>query len=125
MTRSMEKRRFTYKECILILALLALAAALYLWSLLQPAGSTAIVEQNGTELYRVSLSTLGEPVTLALDGVVIEITREGARFVSSPCPDQVCVEAGLLTRAGESAVCLPERVSLRITGETGLDSITG
>ena len=93
MTRSMEKRRFTYKECILILALLALAAALYLWSLLQPAGSTAIVEQNGTELYRISLSTLGEPVTLALDGVVIEITREGARFVSSPCPDQVCVEA--------------------------------
>lgn len=121
----MEKRRFTYKECILILALLALAAALYLWSLLRPAGSTAIVEQNGTELYRVSLSTLAEPATLELDGVVIEISREGARFVSSPCLDQVCVEAGLLTRAGESAVCLPERVSLRITGENGMDSITG
>lgn len=121
----MEKRKFTYKECLLLLLLLTAAAALYLWSLLRPAGSTVIIEQNGTEIRRVMLSSLTEPETLTVGEVVIELSRDGARFVSSPCPDQVCVEAGLISRVGESAVCLPERVSLRITGENGTDAATG
>ncbi|MGN0479339.1 MAG: NusG domain II-containing protein [Hominenteromicrobium sp.] len=121
----MEKRKFTAREALLLLILLLLAAALYLWNLMQPAGSTAIIEQNGTELCRVTLSGLSEPERVEANGTVIELSREGARFVSSPCPDQVCVEAGLLTRAGESAVCLPQRVSIRITGGTGADSVTG
>lgn len=121
----MEKRRFTYKECLLILLLLIAAAALYLWSLLRSAGSTVIIEQNGTELRRVSFSALTEPETVQLGEVVIEVNPDGARFVSSPCPDQICVGSGTVCRAGESAVCLPERVSLRVTGENGTDSTTG
>lgn len=121
----MEKRKFTFKEALWILALLVLAAGIYLWSLLQPAGNTAVIEQNGAELYRVALSSLNEPEQLEINGVVIEISRAGARFVTSPCPDQLCVHAGLLTRAGESAVCLPQRVSLRLTGDAGTDGITG
>ena len=62
------------------------------------------------------------------DGTVIEVGPAGAAFVSSPCPDQVCVEAGLCDRVGETAVCLPQRVSIRIVGDGGdgaVDAMTG
>ena len=121
----MEKRNFTIREAIWLLALLVFAAGLYLWSLLQPAGSAVVIEQDGTALYRISFASRTEPEQIEINGTVIEVSREGARFVSSPCPDQVCVKAGLLTRAGETAVCLPQRVSVRITGGAGTDAVTG
>ena len=75
----MEKRKFTMREALWLLALLILAAGIYLWSLLQPAGSTAVIEQNGAELYRVALSSLAEPEQLEVNGTVIELSRAGAR----------------------------------------------
>lgn len=121
----MEKRRFTYKEALVLTALIALTAVLYI--VLQPrgAGSTAVIEQNGAEVARVALSALSESEEFEVNGAVITCSRDGARFVSSPCPDHICVNAGLLTRAGEAAVCLPQRVSVRLVGQDGLDGITG
>ena len=49
------------------------------------------------------------------DNVLVERT---ATMQSADCRDQVCVRTGTLTRAGQVAVCLPNRVVLRITGET-------
>lgn len=121
----MENRKFTKKEGFLLLLLLILAAGLYLGMQLAPAGSTVILEQDGTELRRVTLNTLREPETVQVGEVFLEFSREGARFVSSPCPDQVCVHAGRISRTGESAVCLPERISLRVIGGTGTDAVTG
>lgn len=121
----MEKRRITCKEILCLLALLALAAALYLHGLQRPAGGTAVIEQDGRELHRIAFSSLSEAETLSVEGTVIEVSPEGAAFVSSPCPDQICVRAGLCSRAGDTAVCLPQRVSIRITGDGGADAMTG
>ncbi len=121
----MERRRITLREILCAAALLAVAIGLYLWSFARPAGGTVVIEQDGKTVYRIDFTTLSEPETLEVNGTVIEIGPNGAWFVSSPCPDQICVKAGLCSRAGESAVCLPQRVSLRITGEGGVDAITG
>ena len=48
--------------------------------------------------------------------VTIHFSPQGAAVASSTCPDQVCVKTGTLTRAGESAICLPARISLRLEG---------
>ena len=65
-------------------------------------------------------------VTLEVNGAVIELDKDGAHFVSSPCPDKICVNKGIIKRAGESAVCLPQRVSVRIEGgDSEIDSVTG
>jgi hypothetical protein len=50
-----------------------------------------------------------------------------AWFHASDCPDQVCVRTGKLRHAGQAAVCLPNRVVLRLVGAApdGLDAITG
>ena len=61
-----------------------------------------------------------------MNGAVIELDKDGAHFVSSPCPDKICVNKEIIKRAGESAVCLPQRVSVRIEGgDSEIDSVTG
>ena len=115
----MEKRRITFKEILCLLVLLTLAAGAYFWSLMQPDGGTVVIDQDGEELYRIDFTARTETETLG---------PAGAAFVSSPCPDQVCVEAGLCDRVGETAVCLPQRVSIRIVGDGGdgaVDAMTG
>jgi len=41
---------------------------------------------------------------------------DGVRFVSSPCPLQLCVKSGTLVRPGSLAACLPNRVAVRVVG---------
>ena len=91
-----------------------------------PEGGRAVIEQDGEVYRRVVLADLKEPLTLEVNGAVIELDKDGAHFVSSPCPDKICVNKGIIKRAGESAVCLPQRVSVRIEGgDSEIDSVTG
>ena len=125
----MEKRRITRREILCLHILLALAAALYLhganFNDSVFSRFTAVIEQDGKTLHRIAFASLSETETLSVGDTVIEVGPEGARFVTSPCPDQVCVRAGLCSRAGDTAVCLPQRVSIRITGDGGADALTG
>ena len=108
----MEGKKFlSPRGMVLCGALLLAAGALYLALSLLPQGTVAVVEQNGQEVARRELSQLAGPETLS----------QGAAVTSSTCPDQVCVQTGQLTRAGESAICLPARVTLRLEG--GGDSV--
>ncbi len=47
---------------------------------------------------------------------VIRIAHERARFVSSPCTGKICIHTGWLSRSGEIAICLPNAVSIELTG---------
>ncbi|MGI6254283.1 MAG: NusG domain II-containing protein [Acutalibacter sp.] len=106
--------------------LLLLGGGMYLLLSLAPQGRTAVVERDGEVVLRQDLSQLTEETTYTIqgaDGVELTITLSptGAEVSSSTCPDQVCVRTGRLTRAGESAICLPAKVSLRLEG--GGDSV--
>lgn len=59
----------------------------------------------------------------ALGNSVLEIQNGKVRFVDSPCINKVCIRAGWLSRAGGFAACLPNKVSMEITGEIKYDSI--
>lgn len=47
---------------------------------------------------------------------VIEIHDHRARVLSSPCRDQICVNAGWLDAVGEWTACLPNHFLIRIQG---------
>lgn len=122
----MEKRKFSWKEALLLVLVLAVAAGVYLYAKTRPKGTEAVIEQDGEVYRRVVLADLKEPLTLEVNGAVIELDKDGAHFVSSPCPDKICVNKGIIKRSGESAVCLPQRVSVRIEGgDSEIDSVTG
>ncbi len=111
---------------LLCAGLLLLGGALYLLLSLSPQGRTAIVERDGEVVLRQDLSQLTEETTYTVEGaqgieVTITLSPAGAAVSASTCPDQVCVRTGQLTRSGESAICLPAKVSLRLEG--GGDSV--
>ena len=58
---------------------------------------------------------------------VVEIGLSRARILSSPCRHQICVNTGWIRAAGQVAVCLPNRVFVRLAGtgsRTDLDAVT-
>ena len=48
---------------------------------------------------------------------IIAVSHGRARFVSSPCRGQVCVQTGWLQTTGDLAACLPNRISLSLLGQ--------
>ncbi len=103
----------------IILAILLLAGAVFLPFALAPTqGLTCEITQDGETVRRIRLGA-GVNETITLEGAVtntIVVEPDGVYFASSDCPDQVCVHTGKLTRAGQTAVCLPNRVVVRLIG---------
>lgn len=46
--------------------------------------------------------------------VKFEIKDNKIRFLESDCPDKICVNTGFIGIAGQTAVCLPNKISLTI-----------
>jgi len=89
------------------------------------AGDTLIVRAHGRIHDQASLrhaATISVPGPLGI--TLIEIQPGRARVARDPSPRQLCVRQGWLTHAGESALCLPNQVSVEIQGATRLhDSV--
>lgn len=117
----MERRLFNPREwpVLLIVALVAV-----IWLALSrngPGGTRAIVERGGEIVLSRELEGLKAPETVEIEGengvaLRVELSEEGARVSETNCADRTCQRTGLLTRAGESAVCLPGRIVLRLEG---------
>ncbi|MEG1159923.1 MAG: NusG domain II-containing protein, partial [Acidaminococcaceae bacterium] len=45
----------------------------------------------------------------------------GAAIISSPCPDQLCVQHGYVRKTGQAILCLPEKVLVTILTDNGKD----
>lgn len=105
----------------LILFLLVLAAGS--WFLFR-SDSTArdkvlVVRKDQQVLQRIELKKVTSETKLIVPvehgEMVIAYDREGGRVLSSPCPDQVCVHQGKITRSGQTIACVPEKVLVTIT----------
>jgi len=121
---------FRKRDLLIFLLAAVLAGVGFLQWLPKSGAPVVVIEQNGQEVRRVELSSIIQPETLVLEGeisVTVLLEPGQVSIVHSDCPDQICVNTGVLTRPGQSAVCLPARVAVRIVGksETGTDGMTG
>ena len=59
--------------------------------------------------------------------LLISISGGKARVSQADCPDRTCLNSGEISKNGESIVCVPSGVVLRISGEgeNGYDAIAG
>ena len=115
-------------DIIVCAAVLLLAAGIFALGLTRADGDqlVAVVRQDGTEVARIVLTGLREPVTVTVDGEyqnVIVTDSSGARVQSATCPRQTCVHTGLLTRAGQTAVCLENKMTLTLEGADAPDVV--
>ncbi len=116
-----QQRQFLLKRDILIMAvLLALALAFFAGNRLLASSGVATAEIFvDSELVRSIELRPGVRETFPVPGrpeVVLEVEDGKIRFLSSTCRDKICVNAGFLSRPGEMAACLPNRVAVKITG---------
>ncbi len=89
--------------------------SLLVWS--GGAADTALIRAGGKVFKEVPLSRDQQiEVPGPLGTSVITIEKRRVRISSDPSPRQYCVRQGWLEQAGEIAVCLPNEVSVELTG---------
>ncbi|HLY96399.1 MAG TPA: NusG domain II-containing protein [Sideroxyarcus sp.] len=89
------------------------------------AADAALIRSGGKIFREVPLSRDQRiEVPGPLGTSIITIEKRRARISSDPSPRQYCVRQGWLQQAGEIAVCLPNQVSVELTGgEKKYDSL--
>ena len=121
--------RITIGDKILIVSLFILNGWLFMnWGIGFSNGDWVVVEVNQNEVVRLALAT--DQTTLVkgpLGLTKIEVKKRRARIVRSPCKNKVCIKSGYIRYADRLAVCIPNRVVVRIVGEThrGVDAVVG
>ena len=71
---------------------------------------------------------LTENGTLDVEGLVIKIENGKVRVVESDCPDRLCMKMKDVDNVGDSIICIPNKVSVRIVGideNEGADVVAG
>ena len=117
MQSSAHWRWFKCGDWLLIGILLLLWALLAHWCWQQPAATRVRIFQDGKVFAELDLNaarTLQVPGPLGL--TVVEVASGKARIARDPSPRQYCVREGWLTQAGQSAICLPNRTSIELSG---------
>lgn len=108
----------------------AVAGGAWLWTGSPAEGAlTAVVSADGQEIDQIPLTDSGE-TTIENRGYTLHLrwTPDAVWVEEADCPTQDCVRTGRISRTGQSIVCLPARVSVRLTGgsaEDGVDAMLG
>ena len=112
-----KKRR---NDIILISAVLSVAiAALVIFRFCIPSGNSVMISVDGKPTEIISLSTDSERVIKTENGTNIAVVKDGkVSVVDATCPDKLCQKHRPISKVGESIVCLPNKVTLRIFSQT-------
>lgn len=81
----------------------------------------AVVYTNGAVYKRIDLSSLDQE-EFKVPGAknnynVIEVKDHQVRIKEASCPEQICVHSGWLSKPGQIAVCLPNRLKVVVEGK--------
>lgn len=115
-----EKSGVGKRELILIAVILLAALLFLLINRVRHSEPAAIVEIaiDGNTVERLELSRDQEyTVQNPSGGTNRLIIQDGEAWVEeASCPDKICVHQGKISRDGEMIVCLPNRMTARISG---------
>ena len=127
-TKGIVKRKYFTLADLLIVAAVLCVVILGSFRFFAPSEQSlvAVVKVRGEVTHEITLQKVDEPYELKVSGecsVVIGVFPDGVQFISSECPDHLCVNTGKLSSAGQSAVCLPGRVSLTLENAKDTDFV--
>ena len=122
-TEMLKKHRI---DIIVVSAILIISlSVLIIFNLTRTPGATVYVEINGETVAEYSIYENGVyPLNGGTNVLVIE---NGSAYLNySDCPDHTCERTGKIRYVGETIVCLPNRVSITIKGESadGVDFVS-
>lgn len=123
-------RKFSKKtDWIIIGAVLFTLTIVFLLMQNKPSQNVAAhITADGETVAVIALDTAKDEILSfeEIPSAQFEIQAHRIRFINADCPDKVCERTGWLSRTGESAVCLPNRIAVTIEGgEQSIDTIVG
>lgn len=124
--RKPQKTRLSYPaRNALLLAVLCFVGvfAFLLFRLTAPAGATVAVYRDGEKIAAFSLATDGEYV---INGGTHRLIVENgtARVTDADCENRLCERRGAISLSGQSIVCLPNHLEIRVEGENAVDLVS-
>ncbi len=108
-------------SAIVAVSLLVLAVFL----LTKKDGKSAVVEIDGRTVAVYSLDKNG--IYPLNGGTNILVIEDGEAYLTdSSCPDHTCERMGRISHTGESIICLPNKLSVKISSDTadGVDLVS-
>ena len=112
------------KSDLILIAVLIVAALILggIWMATRDEGACAIVTVNGDEVEKLPLNKDTEIRIGDEENYNIVVIKDGVAYVSeASCPDKVCVKTGKISLTGETIVCLPNKMTVKIEGGEDLN----
>ena len=118
-SRKTEHRKlFGRFDIILIIAVLIICASFIVPNFLKKGDIVATVLYDGKTVETVNLSKNEKNYVLNIGRCEIAVEKNEIYFKSSPCKDEICLNAGRLSKSGQFASCVPEKVTILLKGST-------
>jgi hypothetical protein len=111
------------RDVIVILSLLAVSLlSLLLVFLFSKTGECVTVSVDGEYIGTYSLLTDRE-ISISGGKNILKIDGGEAFMTHADCPDHVCVNTGKISKVGQSIICLPNKVTVTVIGnsDSGVD----
>ena len=109
----------THRNDVLLIAILLIlggALALFLYATRQTGGYVS-VQVDGETVMELPLSEDAQIVLGEGGHTNTLVIKDGtAQIIEAGCPDQICVNQGVVRYAGESIVCLPHKLVVTVEG---------
>ncbi len=103
----------------------ALATIPFLHGTAEVSGRWAIVRVDGQIIHKLSLGQDQEITVLGPAGeTVIQVQQGRVRVLRSPGSQEICMRQGWIHKPGQALICLPNRVTIEIPGDSGIDAIS-
>lgn len=90
---------------------------------------SCVVRVEGETVRTFVLSQVNDTEYFEVEGefpVTVVLTNTSVCVKSASCPDKLCEHTGKISRASQSIVCLPAKVSVALeSGNSDLDAVVG
>lgn len=109
----------------ILIILLCISVPICLSVFAKDGEKTAVISYDGNEERRVNLS---EDFTYFTHGVEVTVEDGKAHVSNANCPDRLCMKMKDAENVGDSIICVPNKVSVKIVGngeKKGADVVAG
>lgn len=115
----------TRNDIILLAGILLLASlCLIIFRFTKTEGDSVLITLNGSPYKTLPLSEYTELVVQNEQQSNVVVVRDGKVYVSeASCPDKICKKHRPISRVGETIVCLPNKMTLRIFSQSSLQEL--
>ena len=122
----MKTKLFRKGDIAVILVILVVTAAFWLFQTRQSNKLEAVITVDGKTVETIDLSAVDKKRMIELDTspkVVVAVEKGAIYFEKAECDDKLCINCGKLSRKGDTAVCLPTKTVITVSG-SDVDVIT-